>query len=69
MKGELEMCPFCGIAREESYVEIVRDSTGDYYIECDDCGARGSEKKYRNDVIEQWNRISFIVHKFAPVIE
>lgn len=51
MSIELKPCPFCGGEAESVINEYLRGFT---YIECHECGARGSTSKERQ-AIKAWN--------------
>ena len=54
-ENELKSCPFCG-GRVMSYPVRLNGKIYEYFVACDDCGAKSGEYLLKKTVIEAWNR-------------
>lgn len=52
-----ENCPFCNSINTNMKFEVLLLSSGrEYYIECENCGARGPTKKVPIDARKAWRK-------------
>jgi len=51
--NELIPCPFCGSDK----IEIVDNGIGDYFCECQNCGAASDQRRCEDPIfaVERWN--------------